>query len=136
MADFSDASGRAIEAECGRARLHSVRRGGDDGNLIRSIREDEVMPERAIRVERDGFAADGDLGLRVRAAVENDFGVDVHEELALGKAERADVFRAAPTAGLCVTPTRKSGLRPTGGSCTGERGGGGLEPAGEHLRRP
>ena len=45
------------------------------------------MSERAIGIELDRFAVYGDFGLRVGSAIEDDLGVDMHEELALGKAE-------------------------------------------------
>jgi len=68
----------AEEGEEGGALFGAVGCSGLDGDMELSIREDEVVGEGSIRAKADGASVDGDLGAWGGAAVEDEFGVNVH----------------------------------------------------------
>ena len=70
----------AEKREEGGALFGAVGCGGLDGDMELSIGEDEVVGEGSIRAKADGASVDGDLGAWGGAAVEDEFGVDVHGE--------------------------------------------------------
>ena len=79
--------------DCGPG-FHAVRRNGDDGDFVDTIWEDEVVAERAVGIEGDGFSVDGDFCAWIGASVEDDLSVDVHEEISC-HTEGTDPFRGA-----------------------------------------
>src|SRR5438067_2430797 len=81
VADFALSRGGAVECQRGAALFASVRRLRDDRNFVVAIREFEMEPEAAVGIQRDLFAVNPNLRIGMRAAIENDLGVDVHEKL-------------------------------------------------------
>ena len=110
MADISGPGGIARKVENGGAGFDTIGGGGDDGNGIGTVREDEVVAERAVWVKFHGLSVNCNFCLRVGPSVEDDLGVDVHEKLTLGKAERAEIFRSSPAACFRMAPAGHRGL--------------------------
>ncbi len=86
LAGGVDTWGGRAEAEKGEeggALFGAVGGGGLNGDVELSIGEDEVVGEGSIGTKADGVSVDGDLGTWGGAAVEDEFGVDVHGETAV-----------------------------------------------------
>ena len=92
MPDVTRAAGRTFKPQRGRAGRDTIRRSRNDRNLVVSIRKDKVKPERSVRGQFHRLSIDRDFRLRMSAAVENDLGIDVHEEIPLRQTERAESF--------------------------------------------
>jgi len=73
----------AEKGEKGGALFGAVGGGGLDWDMELSIGENEVVGEGSIWAKADGASVDGDLGAWGGAAVEDEFGVDVHGETAV-----------------------------------------------------
>ena len=83
LAGGIDTRGGRAEAEKGEeggALFGAVGGGGLNGDVELSIGEDEVVGEGSIWAKADGASVDGDLGAWGGAAVEDEFGVNVHGE--------------------------------------------------------
>lgn len=82
FAHVSDQGGFPMESDDRLPGFESVGSGCGDGEGELTVGEGEPEAERAIRTKRDGVAGDGDRRAGIGAAVEDDFGIDAHPEVA------------------------------------------------------
>ena len=84
----------SLETQNGGPGFYAVRRNRDDRDFVNTIWKDEMVAERAVGIEGDGLSVDGDFCAWIGASVEDDLGVDVHEEIPC-HTEGTDPFRGA-----------------------------------------
>ena len=81
----------SLEAQNRGPGFYAVGGNRDDGDFVNTIWKDEMVAKRTIGSEGDGFSVNGDFCARIGASVEDDLGVDVHEEIPC-YTERTDPF--------------------------------------------